>query len=461
MMMNTNNIHRQQGASVVHWLIAMFALLGFAVLAIDLNNLYLAKSELQNAADAGALEGARLLYNDDATINIGQTGTSAVVGATNAAVANTSQGDAAEVVSVDRGHWEFKTNLVDANGIVRGGTFTANATTTAAELLDADGNYKLFQDLNLDPNEINAVEVVAARQLTPVQAFFGPILGINGYQAQAQAVAYVGFAGTIEPGVLDFPMAVCEHRLKDDNGDWSCSVGRLISSNETDTSGQTAGWTDFGQEEVCSGGANTSTIRDMFSCGDLLNPELLLGKEMNVIGGEVQTVFDAIHTCWGSLAELELNPLDTSPCVLKKQPDEQPDQPWSVTLPIIKCDDSNPGPCNQLMGAVSLDILWINRSAANVEGDTLNQEAPWQMADWNAHTAADVTDVCDGKLRWDSFVNHFQIKSGPGGELATFDNGGYGDNTIYFSPSCDPHVPVGGTGGANFGIRAAVPVLVY
>jgi hypothetical protein len=447
----------------VHWLIAMIALLGFAALAIDLNNLYLARSELQNAADAGALEGTRLLYTDDAEINIGQVVglPSSVDGATAAALANDSQGDTVEVVSVNRGHWEFKTNEVDANGIVRGGVFTANGTTIAASLYNPDHSLRSWQDLNIDLGEINAVEVVTARQQSPVQAFFGSILGIDSYQAQACSVAYVGFAGTIEPGVMDFPMGICEHRLRNDAGDYSCSVGRLISSNETDTSGQTAGWTNFEQPDQCTGGASSSEISSMFSCGDKLNPELLLGKEMEVIGGEVQTVFDAINSCWHSLSEIDINPIDTTSCTFKKTPDEQPDQPWSVTLPVIQCNDSNPGPCNQLMGAIALNILWINRSVANVEGDTLNKEAPWEMGDWDARAADDISDVCDGKQRWDSFVNHFQIKSGPGGELATFDNGGYGDNTIYFSPSCEPHVPVGGTGGGNFGIRAAVPVLVY
>jgi hypothetical protein len=454
--MKTNHYSKQQGASVVHWLIALLALLGFAVLAIDLNNLYLAKSDLQNAADAGALEGARTLYTADAEIN-----TACTVNAENAAKANSSQGAAVSEVNANRGHWEFRNDLIDVNGIVRGGTFSANASTTPVDLLNPDGSYKTFQELNSDLNEINAVEVTASHQLTPVQAFFGPILGINDYQVQARAVAYVGFAGTIEPFVLDFPMAICEHRLRNETGDYSCTVGRLISSNETDTSGQTAGWTNFEQPDQCTGGASSSEISSMFSCGNPLNPELLLGKEMEVIGGEVQNVFDAINSCWLSLSELNANPIDTSSCTLKKEPDEQPDQPWSVTLPIIQCSDSNPGPCNQLMGAVSLDILWINRSVANVPGDTLDAEAPWQMADWDAHTAADITDVCDGVQRWNSFVNHFQIKSGPGGELATFENGGYGDNTLYFSPSCEPHTPVGGTGGANFGIRAATPVLVY
>jgi hypothetical protein len=429
----TTHPRKQAGASVVHWLIALIVLLGFGVLAIDMNNLYLSRSQLLSAADAGALEGARLLYNADGSINVGQFGISAIDGARASAQANFSQGDAVEVVSVNRGHWQFLTNQVDANGIERGGLFTANGTTTPADLIDANGNYKSFQDLNDDLDEINAVEVVTARELTPIQAIFGPILGIHDYQMRASAVAYVGFSGTILPNKMDAPIAICEHRLRDVNGNWSCSVGRFISSSDNDE--QTAGWTDFEQPDVCSGGANTSSIRDAFTCGDKRNPTMLLGREMNVIGGQIQTVFDAIYNCW--LA----------------RPD--PDKPWHMTLPIIECDDSNPGPCNRLIGAVTMDILWMVRS---VNVNRIDEVAPRRMLDW-------YSDATDGKVRWNSFVDAFDIRSGPDSGLAYWadppgDNG-YRPSTIYFSPSCEPQTPVGGSGGANFGIRAEVPVLVH
>jgi hypothetical protein len=430
---------KQSGASTVHWLVALLVLLAFGALAIDMNNLYLSRSQLQSAADAGALEGARLLYNPDGSINLGQFGVSAVDGAIAAAQSNLSQGVAAEVLSVNRGHWEFMTTRTDSNGIERGGRFTANGTTTPADLIDADGNYRTFQELNLDPNEINAVEVVAARQLTPVQAFFGPLLGIDDYQMQARAAAYIGFSGTILPGEMDAPISICEHRLRDASGNWSCSIGRFISSSDNDE--QTAGWTDFEQPLACSGGANTSSIREAYSCGEKRNPEMLLGKEMNVIGGEVQTVFDAIYDCWRVSADSDS--------------DGEPDMPWSLTLPVIECDDSNPGPCNKLIGATTMEVLWIVRS---VNATQIDQEAPTRMGDW-------YSDAADGKARWNAFVDHYKIKSSAGGGLAYWvdppgDNG-YRAKTIYFKPDCEPQEAVGGSGGANFGIRAKIPVLVY
>ena len=46
----------------------MLVFLGIAALAIDLSHLYVVRNELQNAADAGALAGARFLYNEDGTL---------------------------------------------------------------------------------------------------------------------------------------------------------------------------------------------------------------------------------------------------------------------------------------------------------------------------------------------------------------------------------------------------------
>jgi hypothetical protein len=36
----------------------------------------------------------------------------------------------------------------------------------------------------------------------------------------------------------------------------------------------------------------------------------------------------------------------------------------------------------------------------------------------------------------------------------------YHAKSIYFLKSCEPHVPIGVTGGQNFGILAEIPVLV-
>ena len=434
--MQASRIIAQKGASVAHWLVALAVLLGFGVLAVDFNNLFLARAELQNAADAGALEGTRLLYNPDGTINIGQIGTSAIAGATAAAQANLSQGDAVEVLSVNRGHWEFMTSRVDASGIERGGDFTANPTTTPAPLVDANGNFRTFQDLNQDPDEINAVEVVTARQLTPIQAFFGPMLGINDYQLQARSVAYVGFAGTILPDEVDTPIAMCQEILTE-----GCDVARLVPSPD-----QTGGWTNLETFEpnTCSGASNAGELRSLVDQGcdgsGIHDQPITLGLEIQVNNGQVNSAFSDLYDCWKATAP---------------DGEEWPTQPVSWTMPVVEgCRFG--GDCSVVIGAVRVEVLWMFLNTPETSGvNSIDNTAPTQMADWTA------PDGADGITRWNSFVNHFDllIDSNPDIE-ATWENGGAIQKTVYFRPDCDP-ITLGGTGGANYGIRAEVPVLVH
>jgi hypothetical protein len=195
-------------------------------------------------------------------------------------------------------------------------------------------------------------------------------------------------------------------------------------------------WGDCEEDPTQPGNA-----KDLVACGGGVNPELLLGVPMGTIGGQVQSAFDDLYDCW-----VATNDTDG---------DGWPDRPWRLLLPVIQCDDSNPGPCNTLIGAVAMDVLWMVES---VNQNRIDDEAPRRMADW------DGSGITDGKARWDAFVDHFQIRSGPGEGPAYWEDppgdNGYRQKTIYFSPSCDPQTPVGGTGGANFGIRAAIPVLV-
>jgi uncharacterized membrane protein len=51
----------QNGGVIVLVAVSMFFLLGFAALAIDVGHLVVARNELQNAADAGAIAGAQVL----------------------------------------------------------------------------------------------------------------------------------------------------------------------------------------------------------------------------------------------------------------------------------------------------------------------------------------------------------------------------------------------------------------
>jgi hypothetical protein len=169
---------------------------------LDLNFVYVAQAQLQDAADAGALGGARLLYCPDGTLNhttgicLDEDGNqlldvegnplpSAIAGARAAAQANHTLGSAVQEVSVQGGHGEFHSSFPDSNGIERGGEFTgANlATVEQTPLIDpGTGQFRpLFPDgsgisdlngdtcIDLDgPCDINAVRVTTATETTVV-----------------------------------------------------------------------------------------------------------------------------------------------------------------------------------------------------------------------------------------------------------------------------------------------------
>ncbi|WP_458527129.1 TadG family pilus assembly protein [Onishia taeanensis] len=416
---------RQRGVSVVLMAVSLFMLLAFTALAVDGSNLYVARNELQNAADAGALAGARMLYlNDGSAVN-----PNANQSATEVTSTNESQGSSVEIVSIQRGHWSF-TN----------GTFTANPSLDAVDLFG-----KSTMDLDLDPNFINAVEVVTERSATPVAAFFGGIFGFTGYEVSARAVAYLGYAGNLRPGDVDQPIAMCKEAITTPTGEYSCDVGRFIPEGD-----QTGGWTTL-EQDVAGGSkanANADDVRDLVNSGTGNVEELEFGEDIATINGQVQTAFKAFYDKWVVESDTKT-------------------KPWNMSLPVVDCSDGI-APGNPLVGAVNLDVIWVVDDAQSSNGNAstkkIDEDAPTQMAlppDDSDGVSPGTWSNADpsGITRWDDFVGAMNLR-GENDALATYANDGWRQKSIYFLPSCSYQEPTGGTGGENYGILAQIPVLV-
>ena len=415
-------IKSERGATMVLVAICIFMIIAFAALAVDIGHLVVTKNELQNAADAGALAGARVLYlTDGSAVNPGANQT-----ASNAAVANVSDNTAVEVDAGDviRGHWSFSA-----------GEFWPNETVLAPPVLwDVS-----TAELDADPNFINAVQVTARRNNTPVASWFARIFGFTGFQQSATAVAYIGFAGTLQPLEADQPIAICKEALLA-TGKYSCTVGRMINSGQNIASSETGGWTSFNQgldgggnliDDPCNGGTNSQEVNGLVTTGcggGGANPApLILGRDMATNGGQIQSAFTALNNCWAS---------QTGKI-----------QPWELTLPVVECPGNNITTCQRLVGAVTVRVVWITGAGE----DPGYNDAPTQMGDW-------ANSESDGSVRWTSFVNHFHLEN-------LMADGGtgpapYEKKSIYFLPDCSPHDPAGTSGGENFGILAKIPVLV-
>lgn len=405
--------------------VALVVLLGMAALAIDLGYYYVIRNELQNAADAGALAGAQVLYTaapQGAQVNPGANDTARAL-----IESNFSENSAVEVQSIERGHWSFTTR-----------TFTPNDSLQPTSLWGVT-----TAQLDVDTNFINAVRVITQRRGTAsggiAPPFFARIFGSPSQPITATAVAYVGYAGTLGPGEADQPIAICKQGITDPvTGVYSCGVGRMINSGQGNEGHQTGGWTNFSQP--CET-ANANSVRPLV-CGNG-NPEpVVLGVTMGTQGGEQQTTYDRLMNCWSNNRALDTDG------------DTIPDRPWSMTLPVIDCPGNNVGPCSEVVGAVELNVVWITRNDRNQY-----REVPRKMYNpntertWTCSTTATTKEA--GRTCWNEFVQEFNLR-----DVLNQSPAFYEDKTIYFIPDCKPHVPAGTTGGQNFGILARIPVLV-
>ncbi|MBC8458131.1 MAG: hypothetical protein H8D67_09075 [Deltaproteobacteria bacterium] len=405
----------QRGVTAILFGFMILMLLSFGALAVDLVNLYVAKNQLQNAADAGSLAGARELYiKDGSAVNYNgysyeEDGQTIVIASANEVAYNTATANKSQETPVDveadltentgdiqRGHWSFATR------------FSPNNSTVAIRI----GDYSK-DELDAMPNFINAVKVVARRNATPVASFFARIFGYENFQLKAEAVAYIGFPGTLYK--VDQPIAICKDSIEVD-GNYSCNIGRMQNDNN-----DTARWSNFTQP--CETASDSSVSLLICANG---NPDIItFGEGMGTVEGVLQNSLTHLRDCWISS--------DSTPY------EGMPDELWNLTLPVIDCSGSNT--CSTALGAVNINVVWIT------EKKDYN-DVPMKMGDW-------VSSESDGETRWNSFVDYFKLKDADGDEPAPYEK-----KSIYFLPTCEYIEPTGVTGGDNYGVLAKIPVLV-
>jgi hypothetical protein len=402
-------IKNRRGIVAVIIATATVVFVGLAALAIDLGHLFVVRNELQNAADAGALAGARFLYDvNGTTVN-----PTANIDAYNAAIANRSDKVPVDVHwsggnsgDIERGHWSFATR-----------TFTPNASLLPVSLWDVS-----WDELDRNPDFINAIRVRTRREDKPAASFLAGIFGFTNFVLSTEAIAYIGFAGTLAPFEVDQPIAICSQSILSSNGEYSCTVGRMINSGQLVAAHETGGWTDYNQVNPCLGGTNASDVRSLV-CGNG-NPEpIILGAPVSTNGGQISSAFKKFRDCWATKTGKIM--------------------PWKLTLLVIDCPGNNVRPCEKVAGAVTVNIVWITGEGE----DPQYKDAPTRMGTWSSQDP-------DGSNRWKDFVKVLGLKN--------LDNNPapYEKKSIYFLPDCQTHIPTGRSGGQNFGILAKIPVLV-
>jgi hypothetical protein len=238
----------EKGATLVLVAICMMVLLGFAAFAIDIGHLVVTKNELQNAADAGALAGAAVLYIPNGS---GSIMVNAAADQTARDIATANKGDnvllGVNDIDVRRGHWS-----------IAGQVFTPNNNIVLPSINGV-------VDIDTLPEFVNAVEVISNRRSLPIASFFARVFGIDQFSQSARAIGYLGPVGTIAEMEADFPIVICMQSIRGWSGKdaYNCGIGRMINSGSKDLTHNTGGWSDFNQISPCEGGTNANTMKSL------------------------------------------------------------------------------------------------------------------------------------------------------------------------------------------------------
>ncbi|MBN1929463.1 MAG: hypothetical protein JW764_07975 [Chlorobiaceae bacterium] len=259
-----NPLNGQRGSAAIMFALFLPVLLGFTALAIDLARLNLIKVELQNAADAAALAGARSLidaggdpYNwSAATAKALELATS-----NNANGGNPIPGDS---VTIETGYWNLQ-----------------NSSFSTGSVAPLAGGYA-------------AVRVTIG--IENVNLFFAPFLGIDESDVQASAVAAIPTPGG---GTGMFPFAISQCIL-DQLWDSDTNTPKLdpatgkpyifeIGTPYPSTSCYTGQWTTFQEDDN-----SASYVRDLIE-GDVIPPPTIsIGEDTWIQPGVKASNYDYV-----------------------------------------------------------------------------------------------------------------------------------------------------------------------
>lgn len=283
-------IKDQNGFALVLLGLTIVVLLGFAALAVDIGYLYAARNELQNAADAAALAGARELGKIylagpyvKGTASGGDT-YKVFVAAKDVAGKNVAAGESVTIQVYAFKKNQDGTDFINADG--KKEIDPNNVSTDGADVVlgewqwtAASGTDKL-KTAGVD--HPNAVRVYAKRQkeANPVTLFFASVLGI--VDAGVSAVATAALSGDCIdiPGL---PLGIGRSWFTNIGANKGCTQ---IALNKTKES--CAGWTNLSTKKY-----DHKDVQAMLDDPTKI-PTVKAGDFVEFNGGTTQKVVDAL-----------------------------------------------------------------------------------------------------------------------------------------------------------------------
>ena len=183
----------ENGAMAVMVAVSLTALVGFTGAAVDLGSIYSNRAELQNATDSAALAAAATMISYDAEMHVIAT-----------------PGEALSQAHLFTGK-HTRVKLVPENPMDPDGP----KVPTDVPMLLREEDFEIgrwdhdlgdfsqtgFSD---DPDDLTAVRVRLRRDglaNDPIRTFFAKMAGLDNIELQTSAVAFLGYAGSVPPGV--------------------------------------------------------------------------------------------------------------------------------------------------------------------------------------------------------------------------------------------------------------------
>jgi Flp pilus assembly protein TadG len=243
-------LRNSRGAAAVMVAITMVVMLAMAAMALDVGHALVARNELQNAADAGALAGARalgLIYESMPSSSYASyvisTGDTATV---SSAVQSTALLNAA----------------AGANISVNGGDIQVGVWDSATRTFTPTANVP------------RAVRVITRRDGAangPISTFLAQVIGVTSVNVNAVATAQLTAIGSSIPGALDLPLAISELFFSQ----FGCGDSiMLYPSNGTPQS--CAGFTTF--DQAPPNDSRMRSILDGMIAGTYQSPSTIAGQ---------------------------------------------------------------------------------------------------------------------------------------------------------------------------------------
>jgi hypothetical protein len=277
----------KEGAAAVITALGLVAAVGSMAVAIDLGHLFVVKSELQAAADAGAMAGALGLMSvpkgTTGPVDVNPNCSQGLTISQRVVAANKADGSLLDLPSTDVtfGTWDDATKSFVPTGCS-------------------------------DPKKVTAVKVVTRKDSSangPVPLYFTALFGLKEKALTAEAVGLSAFAGRAPEGLGTFPIAVDQDKVPPNNSPFKIHLNP--------TPGDDGCWHSY--KDSSSGAADT---RDYIN-GTQPSPELSVGDNINVKEGVADS----------ALREVSRQLADYT----------RQGKPYDVFVPVIPADSSHSG----------------------------------------------------------------------------------------------------------------------